>query len=96
MGPSGAASCPAGLLGNVGRRRKKEAYPPAGTSLQDFLDRSNYSCEEKTAGKYLQVLAPQTFSPRDDLCGQLHVVYPGRYTCGSILDQSLPVERRLI
>jgi hypothetical protein len=20
---------------------------------------------------------------RDDLCGQLHVVYPGRYTCGS-------------
>jgi len=28
---------------------------------------------------------------RNDLCGQLHVVYPGRYSCGS-----LPVERRLI
>jgi hypothetical protein len=30
-----------GLLGNVGRRRKKEAYPPAGTSLQVFLYRAN-------------------------------------------------------
>jgi hypothetical protein len=25
--------------------------------------RFNYSCKGKTAGKYLQVLAPQTFSP---------------------------------
>jgi hypothetical protein len=41
---------------------EKEAYSPAGTSLQEFAHRSNYSCEEKTAGKYLQVLAPQTFS----------------------------------
>ncbi len=41
MGPSGAASCSAGLLGNVGKRRKKEAYPPAGTSLQAFLYRTN-------------------------------------------------------
>jgi hypothetical protein len=40
-------------------RRKKEAYSPAGTSLGI---RSQISCEEKPAGKYLQVLAPQTFS----------------------------------
>jgi hypothetical protein len=41
---------------------EKEAYPPAGTSLQGFAHRFNYSCEEKPAGKYLQVLAPQTHS----------------------------------
>jgi hypothetical protein len=40
----------------------KEAYSPAGTSLQGFAHRCNYSCEEIPAGKYLQVLAPQTFS----------------------------------
>jgi len=68
MGPSGAA--PRRGRGeellrrdNVDKRkRKKEAYSPAGTSLQGFAHRSNYSCEEKPAGKYLQVLAPQTFS----------------------------------
>jgi hypothetical protein len=25
------------------------------------------------------------FAQRDDLCGQLHVVYPGRYSYGSVL-----------
>jgi hypothetical protein len=40
----------------------EEAYSPAGTSLQGFAHRFNYSCEEKPAGEYLQVLAPQTFS----------------------------------
>ncbi len=43
------------------RKRKKETYLPVGTSLQGFAHRYN-SCEEKPAGKYLQVLAPQTFS----------------------------------
>jgi hypothetical protein len=31
-------------------KRKKEAYPPAGTSLQEFAHRYNYSCEEMPAG----------------------------------------------
>jgi hypothetical protein len=35
------------------RERKKEAYLPAGTSLQVFLYRSNYSCEGKPAEKCL-------------------------------------------
>ncbi len=76
------------------RKRKKEAYPPAGTSLQEFAHRTNYSCEEKTAGKYLQTFSSDLFAAqRDGLCDQIHVVYPGRhnYSCGS-----LPVERRLI
>jgi hypothetical protein len=30
----------------------------------------------------LQVLALQAFS--HCLCGQLHVIYPGRYSCGSV------------
>jgi hypothetical protein len=65
---------------------EKEAYPPAGTSLQRFAHRCNYSCEEKTAGKYLQTFSSDFFAQRDDLCGQLHVVYPGRsnYSCGSV------------
>jgi hypothetical protein len=42
---------------------KKEAYPPAGTSLQGFAHRSNYSCKSVPVGKYLQVLALQIFSP---------------------------------
>jgi hypothetical protein len=41
---------------------EKETYPPAGICLQVFAHRSKYSWEEKPAGKYLQVLAPQTHS----------------------------------
>jgi hypothetical protein len=72
MGSSGAVSCSAagaksssgGMPSLCGEQEegKKEAYPPAGTSLQVFAHRFNYSCEEKPAGKYLQVLAPQTHS----------------------------------
>jgi hypothetical protein len=47
---------------NVDKRKRKKRFTSAGTSLQEFAHRFNYSCEEKTAGKYLQVLAPQTFS----------------------------------
>ena len=47
---------------NVDKGWGKEAYPPAGTSLQGFLDRSYYSCESSPVGEYLQVLASQTFS----------------------------------
>jgi hypothetical protein len=35
------------------RKRKKEVYSPAGTSLQVFAHRYNYSCEEKPVGDYL-------------------------------------------
>jgi hypothetical protein len=68
MGPSGAASCSAARAesSSGGKCRQeeeeKEAYPPAGTSLQGFAHKFNYSCEEKPVGRYLQVLAPQTFS----------------------------------
>jgi hypothetical protein len=34
--------------------------------------------------KYLQTFSSDLFAQRDDLCGQLHVVYPGRYSCGSV------------
>ena len=44
------------------RKRKKEAYSPAGTSLQGFVHRHNYPCELSPVGECLQVLAPQTFS----------------------------------
>ncbi len=39
------------------RKRKKEAYLLAGTSLQGFAHRYNYVCEEKPVGKYLQGLS---------------------------------------
>ncbi len=37
--------------------------------------------------KYLQTFSSDLFAQRDDLCGQLHVVYPGRYdySCSSVL-----------
>jgi hypothetical protein len=35
----------------------------AGTSSQEFTHRYNYSCKSVPAGKNLQVLDPQTFSP---------------------------------
>ena len=44
------------------RKRKKEAYPPAGTSLQGFAHRFNYSFKSVPVGEYLQLLALQTFS----------------------------------
>jgi hypothetical protein len=47
---------------NVDKRKRKKAYPSAGTSLQGFAHRFNYSCESTPVGEYLQVLAPQTFS----------------------------------
>jgi hypothetical protein len=62
------------------RKRKKETYPPAGTSLQVQTDRRNSPCKEIPAG----VGSSELFTQRDDLCGQLHVVYPGRYSCGSV------------
>jgi hypothetical protein len=35
--------------------------------------------------RYLQTFSSDLFAAqRDDLCGQLHVVYPGRYSCGSV------------
>jgi hypothetical protein len=42
---------------NRQEEEEKETYPPAGTSLQGFAHRYNYSCEEKPVGKYLQALA---------------------------------------
>jgi hypothetical protein len=41
---------------------EKEVYSSAGTSLQEFAHRYNYSCKSVPVGKYLQVLDPQTFS----------------------------------
>jgi len=59
---------------------KKETYSPAGTSLQVQTDRRNSPCKEIPAG----VCSSDLFTQRDDLCGQLHVIYPGRYSCGSV------------
>jgi len=74
---------------NVDKRRKKEAYPPAGTSLQVQTDRHNSPYKEIPAG----VGSSDLFTQRDDLRSQLHVVYPGRY---NHFCRSVPVERRLI
>jgi len=30
------------------------------------------------------LLRLRSLAQRDDLCDQLHVVYPGRYSCGSV------------
>jgi hypothetical protein len=30
------------------------------------------------------LLRLKPLAQRDDLCGQFHVVYPGRYSCGSV------------
>jgi len=58
--------------------------------------RSNYPCEEKPVGEYLQVLAPQTFSHS----GMTSAASSTWYTLAGIpvglYLQSLPVERRLI
>jgi len=70
------------------RKRKKEAYPPAGTSLQEFAHRFNYSCEEIPAGSTCSCCLRRLLfaTQRDDLCYHRHVVYPGRYySCGSVL-----------
>ena len=55
-GHSGAATCSATSLRRdvVGKEEEKEAYPPAGFSLQDFPYRDNYPCEEIPARIYLQ------------------------------------------
>jgi hypothetical protein len=59
MGPSGAASCSAkGSSGNVDKGWGEEAYSPAGTSLQAFAHKFNYSCKSVPVGEYLQMLAP--------------------------------------
>ena len=47
----------------MGKEEEKETYPPAGSSSQDFPYRDNYPCKSVPAGKNLQVLDPQTFSP---------------------------------
>ncbi len=39
------------------RKRKKEAYPPAGTSSQVLAHRYNYVCESVPVSKYLQELS---------------------------------------
>jgi hypothetical protein len=63
-------------------RRKKEVCSPAGTSLQVFAHRFNYSC----GGVPTSVGSSDLFTQLDDLCGQLHMVYPGRYnySCSSV------------
>jgi len=63
----------------------KEAYPPAGTSLQGFAHRTNYSCKSSPVRECLQTFSSDLFAAqRDGLCGQLHVACPGRYSCGSV------------
>jgi len=63
---------------------KKEAYSPATTSLRGFAYRSNYSCKSIPVREYLQTFSSDLFATqRDDLCYH-HVVYPGRYSCGSV------------
>ena len=81
MGPSGAVSCSAkGSSGGIidKRKREKEAYPSAGTSLQGFAHRFNYSCKSVPADVLLRPF--RTAGRR----GQFHVVYPGKYFYGSV------------
>jgi hypothetical protein len=92
VGP--ASCCAAGAEGSSGgimwkEKEEKESYPPTDTSLQVQTDKHNSPCKEIPAG----VGSSDLFTQRDDLCGQLHVVYPGRY---NHFCRSVPVERRLI
>jgi len=70
------------------KEEEKEAYPPAGTSPQEFAHRYNYFVslylQEKTCSCWLRRLL--FAAQQDDLCGQFHVIYPGRYnySCGSV------------
>jgi hypothetical protein len=81
MGSSGAASC--SVKGSSGgiidkRKRKKEAYLPAGTSYRYSLTGVIIPVR-----KYLQTFSSDLFAQRDGLC-YCHVVCPGRYSCGSV------------
>jgi hypothetical protein len=90
MGPSDAASYSAaeakGSSGGImwTKDGEKEVYSSADTSLQGFAHRSNYSCKSIPVREYLQTFSSDLFTQRDDLCYHLHVVYPGRYSCGSV------------
>jgi hypothetical protein len=72
----------------VDKRKRKKEDSPAGTFL-GFAHRYNYSCEEKPAGSICSCWLRRLLfaTQRDDLCGQFHVVYPGRYnySCSSVL-----------
>jgi hypothetical protein len=57
--------------------------------------RSQISYEEKTAGKYLQVLAPQTFSHSGTTSAVRSTWYILAGIRNNYICQSLPVERRL-
>jgi hypothetical protein len=56
-------------------------------SLERFIEKIR---PKEKAGKRVFCSSSSVFlrlkslAQRDDLCGQLHVVYPGRYSCGSV------------
>jgi hypothetical protein len=57
MGPFGAAPLRGWggeLLITLTKDGEKDAYPPAGTSLQEFAHRHNYPCQSVPVGKNLQ------------------------------------------
>jgi hypothetical protein len=58
----------AGAESSSGRKRKKEVYPPAGTSLQVQIDRYNSPCKEIPAGKYLQARCAESRLSALGLC----------------------------
>jgi hypothetical protein len=87
MGPSGAVSCsaagtesPSGGIVDKRKRKKRLICPqvrPYRDSLTGLIT---------PVSLYLQTFSSDLFAQRDDLCGQFHVVYPGRYnySCGSV------------
>lgn len=50
------------------RKKKKEAYPPAGTSLQVQTDKHNSPCKEIPAGMYLQARCAESRLSALGLC----------------------------
>jgi hypothetical protein len=90
MGPSGAASCSAaGAKGSSGGIMWKEEEEKRGLSACRYIPRDSLTGLITPVRKNLQGVSAGVGSSdtqRDDLCGQLHVVYPGRYnySCGSV------------
>jgi len=63
---------------------EKEVYSSADTSLQVLTHRYNYSCKSIPVREYLQTFSSDLFATqRGGLCYH-HVVYPGKYSCGSV------------
>jgi len=86
MGPSGSAAGAESSFGVImwTKDGEKEAYPPAGTSLQEFAHRFNYSCKSSPVRECLQTFSSDLFAAQRDDLRYRHVAYPGGYSRGSV------------